>query len=153
MDLLTICIHHWELQAITTPSLISTLYKSPHHLLNLFPACCVFHSRSLAAASNSGDSSASPHPHRYSPANIPQLNCSADCLQDNSSARTMQKTQLLYRCRGVFAAPLHINGRGADYIQNAALLLLRSLTSNGRCLRSHFLATGLYVTLCQLFSL
>jgi hypothetical protein len=54
-----ICMHHSELQAITVVSLISTLYKSPQHLLSLFPACCVFKSSSLATASNNGDASAS----------------------------------------------------------------------------------------------
>jgi hypothetical protein len=50
---------HSELQVIIALSLISTLYKSPQHLLSNFPACCVFTSRSLVTASNSGDSSAS----------------------------------------------------------------------------------------------
>jgi hypothetical protein len=58
MDLLTTYIHHSELQVTTALSIISTLYKSPQHLLNLFPAC-LFISRSLATASNSGDYSAS----------------------------------------------------------------------------------------------
>jgi hypothetical protein len=31
--------------------------------------------------------------HRYYPENIPQLNCSTNCLQGNSSERTTQKTQ------------------------------------------------------------
>jgi hypothetical protein len=43
----------------TALSVISTLYKSPQHPLRLFPACYVFNSRSLATASNSGDSLAS----------------------------------------------------------------------------------------------
>jgi hypothetical protein len=59
MDLLTIYTHRSKLQVITALSVISTLYKSPQHQLKLFPACRVFISRSLATASNSGDSSAS----------------------------------------------------------------------------------------------
>jgi hypothetical protein len=59
MDLPNTYTHHSELQVITAPPLISTLYKSPLHPLTLFPACCVFISRSLPAASNRGDSSAS----------------------------------------------------------------------------------------------
>jgi hypothetical protein len=55
----SICTHHSELQAITAPPLISTIRRSPQHPLSLFPACCVFTSRSLATASNSGDPSAS----------------------------------------------------------------------------------------------
>jgi hypothetical protein len=46
--------HDSELQAITPPPLISTLYKSLAHTLS-FPACYVFTSRSLVTASNSGD--------------------------------------------------------------------------------------------------
>jgi hypothetical protein len=81
-----------------------------------------------------------------------RLNSSVSCLQDNSSARTTQKTQPLYCCRGVFTAPLHSNGRCADRIENTVLLLLhacmlRALASNGRCLQSHCLATDLYATI------
>jgi hypothetical protein len=57
MDLFTTCTHLSEPQVITALSLISTLYK-PQHPLKLFPAC-VLTRRSLATASNSGDSSAS----------------------------------------------------------------------------------------------
>jgi hypothetical protein len=56
---LTTYTHDSELQAITAPPLISTIHQSPQHPLSRFPACCVFISRSLAAASASGDSSAS----------------------------------------------------------------------------------------------
>jgi hypothetical protein len=59
MDLLTTYTHRPELQVITVPSLISTLYKSPRHSLSLFLTCCVFISRSLATSSNSGDCSVS----------------------------------------------------------------------------------------------
>jgi hypothetical protein len=59
MDLLTAYTHNLELQVITALSLISTLHKSPQHPISLFVACCVFIGRSLATASNSGDSSAS----------------------------------------------------------------------------------------------
>jgi hypothetical protein len=59
LGLLTIRVHHSELQVNTAPFLISTTHRSPHRLLSIFPACCVFESRSLATASNSGDSSAS----------------------------------------------------------------------------------------------
>jgi hypothetical protein len=50
--------HDSELQAVTTPPLTSTIHKSPQHPLNPFQPA-VFISRSLATASNSGDSSAS----------------------------------------------------------------------------------------------
>jgi hypothetical protein len=50
MDLFTTYSHHSELQVITALSLISTNHKSPQHTLSLFPACCVFISRSLVTA-------------------------------------------------------------------------------------------------------
>jgi hypothetical protein len=59
MDLLTTYKHRLQLHVITVLSLIYTLYKSPQHPLSHFPACCVFISRSMVTASNSGDSSAS----------------------------------------------------------------------------------------------
>jgi hypothetical protein len=37
------------------PLLISTFHWSPQHPLSLFPACCVFNSRSLVTDSNSGN--------------------------------------------------------------------------------------------------
>jgi hypothetical protein len=58
MDLLTTYIHHSELQVITAP-LVITIHRTPQHLLSLFPACCVFNSRSLATDSNIGDSATS----------------------------------------------------------------------------------------------
>jgi hypothetical protein len=56
-------------------------------------------------------------------------------LEDNSSARITQKTQLLSFVE-VFTAPLRSNGRGADRIEKIVLLLsracmLRALPSNG----------------------
>jgi hypothetical protein len=36
MDLLITYTHNWELQAVTAPPLISTIYKSPQHSLSLF---------------------------------------------------------------------------------------------------------------------
>jgi hypothetical protein len=57
LDLLTTCTHHSELKVITALSLISTPIN--HYTLSLFPACCVSKSRSLATASNSGNSSCS----------------------------------------------------------------------------------------------
>jgi hypothetical protein len=53
--LLTTYTHNLELQVITAPALISTLYNSPQH--KSFLSCCVFTSRFLVTASNSGESS------------------------------------------------------------------------------------------------
>jgi hypothetical protein len=59
MNLLTTYTDDSELPAITAPPLISIIHKSPQHPLSLFPACCIFTSRSLATASNSVESSVS----------------------------------------------------------------------------------------------
>jgi hypothetical protein len=80
-----------------------------------------------------------------------QLNRSAIC-QNKYSARTTRKTQPLYCCRDVFKAPLHSYLCSADHIENVVLLFVRPgmllmLPSNGRCLPSHCLATGLYATI------
>jgi hypothetical protein len=40
LDLLTTCIHHWELQVIPIFSLVSILYKSQHHPLNFSSLLC-----------------------------------------------------------------------------------------------------------------
>jgi hypothetical protein len=55
----TLYTHHSELQVIRVLSLISTLYKTPQQPLRVFPACCVFNSRSLATTYNTEDLSAS----------------------------------------------------------------------------------------------
>jgi hypothetical protein len=59
MDLLTTCTHHSELQVITAPLLISTIHRLPLHPLSLFLPLWNFNNRSLATASNNGDSSVS----------------------------------------------------------------------------------------------
>jgi hypothetical protein len=83
MDLLTTYTHNSELQAITAPSLISTIHKTP---AKPFPACCVFTSYSLSTASNSGDSSAS---HAEVLSSQPPAKDSTDSLS---------KSKLLYNC-------------------------------------------------------
>jgi hypothetical protein len=57
MDLLTTYTHDSELQAITAPSLISTLYRSQHAKSS--PDCSVFTSCCLVTDLSYGDSSAS----------------------------------------------------------------------------------------------
>jgi hypothetical protein len=46
-----------------------------------------------------------------------------NCLYDNSSAQTTQKTQPLY-CRDVFTVSLHSSGRGANRIEKTVLIFL-----------------------------
>jgi hypothetical protein len=43
-------VDHSELQVNTESLLISSIQRSPKHLLSVFPACCVFNRRSLATA-------------------------------------------------------------------------------------------------------
>jgi hypothetical protein len=71
------------------------------------------------------------------------------CLQDNSSAWTMQKTQPLLLRRHVHCA-LHGNGHGVAHIERRSSIVacvLQTLSDSDYCLLSHCLATGLYVTL------
>jgi hypothetical protein len=75
-----------------------------------------------------------------------------NCLRDNFSARTTQKTRPLYCCRSVSSSPFHSNGRGAGHMENTVLLLLRALPSNGQCLQSHRLRTGLYATILSVIN-
>jgi hypothetical protein len=101
MNLLTTYRHDSELQAITAPPLNSTIHKSPQHPLRFFPACCVFASRSLTTASNSGESSAS-HSQVLSsqtPVQNP-LGCPS-CIPYNSSARPSQTTAFILVCVSV----------------------------------------------------
>jgi hypothetical protein len=116
--------------------------------------CNVFTRRFLVTDLNNGDSAVSALMSLLSGEYL-ATELLRYCLQGNSSARTMQKTQPLYCFRGVFAASLYSNGRGADHIENTVLLLsracmLRALPSNGRCLLSDCLATGLYVTILSI---
>jgi hypothetical protein len=88
--------------------------------------------------------------------NIPQLNSNTNWLQDKSSERTMQKTQPLHCCRGMYIMPLHRKDHSTDHTEDTFLLLLcmcllRVLPSNGRRLPSHCLAMGSYATLLQIF--
>jgi hypothetical protein len=108
MDLLTTYAHNSELQVITALSLISTIHRSPQHSLSLSLACCVLTNRSLAMASNSGDSSAScsqvlsSHLPVQNSCQLSLLSLSCrvqrtrfpNSLLYNSSVRTTQKTPL-----------------------------------------------------------
>jgi hypothetical protein len=127
LNLLTPSTYHSELQAITALSLISTLYNSLlHPLVSLvyyslhfpFPGNGFQQSNYTSLTVTAGRMKCSLHslipffsvifdcqfkrlPQFYCSA--PKLICwqldsSANYLQDNSSARTMQKTQLLYCC-------------------------------------------------------
>jgi hypothetical protein len=129
MNLLTTYTHDSELQAITALSVISTLYKSPQHPLNLFQPAVLssvvpwqrlltvqflqllalgFYLLSL--------------PCRIQMAWLGR----PSCFQDNSSARTTQKTQSRYCCRDVFTAPLDSNRPHRKQAVSTVTLLLRT---------------------------
>lgn len=55
--LLTAYTYNSELQAISEQPLISTIHEITTAHVKSLPACCIFTSRSLATAANSGDSS------------------------------------------------------------------------------------------------
>jgi hypothetical protein len=93
---------------------------------------------------------------RYPLINTPQMNPQltpvASIVLKITIRHEPRRKHSLYFCRGVFTSSLHSNSRGADDIENSVLLLLRAwmlrtLPSNGRCLQSHCLATGLYATI------
>jgi hypothetical protein len=75
------------------------------------------------------------------------------CLEDNSSARATSKTPFFYCCASVrfrwnvFTEPLLRNGLHNPVVLLLRACMLRALPNNGRCLQTHRLATGLYVTL------
>jgi hypothetical protein len=56
------------------------------------------------------------------------------CLQDNTSARTIEKSQPLYCYGRVFTAKLHSNGRGTDSKENSLCIMYP-------CLQFHCLET------------
>jgi hypothetical protein len=162
-------IGHLELQAITALSLISTFYKSQQHALSIFQPA-VFTGRSLATASNSGDSSASraqvhlchsrqcntlvncqlnygaisSQPPLQSSTEMPTPN-SLDfprCLLYNFSVQTTSKRPFLYCC-----VRLHLRGNVfTEPLLRNGCLFTRLLHSNGcTCLfRGPCLATGLH---------
>jgi hypothetical protein len=76
-------------------------------------------------------------------------------LQDNSSARAISKTPFFYCCarvrfRGnVFTEPLLRNGLHNPVVIFLRTCMSRASPSNGRCLQSHRLATGLYSTVSK----
>jgi hypothetical protein len=117
-----------------------------------------------------------PCPLVNTPRLNPKLHCSVNCLHDNSTERTTQKTQslllkLLYctivfqqsrnglhrkqslsiveesLSRAVFTEPLLRNGLHNPVVLLLSACMLRALHSNGRCLQSYLSATGPYTTL------
>jgi hypothetical protein len=162
MDLLTTYVHHSELQAIITLSLIYTLYKSLAHAKSSQSSLDVSWQRLLtveilqllalrfliAAAraelnslNYSAISSQTPLQSSTELPTLTKLDCPS-CLLYNSSARTTSKTPFFCCCVHVcfgwnmFTEPLIRNGR----------LFIRLLHSNGctRCLiRGLCLTTGL----------
>jgi hypothetical protein len=83
--ILSTSTHDSWLHLIIAPSLISTLYKSIQHTLS-YLVFCVFTSRFLATASNSGDSSAST------------LKCT-DSLTTLTNSASESESELLYDWR------------------------------------------------------
>jgi hypothetical protein len=121
MDLWTTHTHGRELQVITVPSLISTIRKSKQHTAKIFPACCIFTSRSLATAYNRLGSSASRASRR-------ELYLTIDLSPKFSSRKLFgtdhaENTALLLSYRCVYCAVTQ-NCRGAGLIENTVLLLL-----------------------------
>jgi hypothetical protein len=114
--------HDSELQAFRASPLYlynSQLTTAP---TKPFPACCVFTSRSLATASNSGDSSTSR-------------------AQILSSQNPLQNSTILTKLQTPLPVITYRLGLHRKYI-----FIFRTLTSTRRCL--YRLATGPYSTIC-----
>jgi hypothetical protein len=113
----------------------------------------VFPSRCLVPALNNRDSSTSVLTPLPAGCTIHSWTHCSNCPGYNISARTTQKTPFFYccgrvRCCGiVFIEPLPTNGRGADHRKHRSSIVA-GVPSNGRCFQSHYLATGLYTTVC-----
>jgi hypothetical protein len=114
LDLFTTYTHHSELQAITTLSLIFTLYRSLHAKFS--PACNVFTSRSVATASNNGDSSSSRPQVRSSQPPIQswircQLNYNAIFSQpplQNSTVNWLAQVEVKVMLRPTISRPVYL---------------------------------------------
>jgi hypothetical protein len=118
LDLLNTCIHHSELQLITAPLLISTIHRSPQHLLSLFAARCVFKSHSIATASNSEDFSAS-RSHVTTVRRISRnwilLNCQLNYSAISSETPLQSSTQLQNPNWRPFHTNLLLSSSQADF--------------------------------------
>jgi hypothetical protein len=140
LDLMTNYTHDSEPQVIRAPTLVSTVHKSAP--AKSFPACCVFTSRSLVTATNSGDSLASAFTFSLNGGSFPTLATDSflqnpvqnwlgypNVLPCNSSARPTQTTPFILVCvcyRGnAFTEPFPSSGR-------LFLLIKDMLPSNGR---------------------
>jgi hypothetical protein len=118
MDLLTALPHDSWLHLNIAPLLISKLYKPLKQTLGL---CCVFTSRSLLTASNSGDSSSAPT--KSSLHRLPH-NWLTSCLVITSRCGPRRKHRSLLYSKlfrwNVFAKALPSNG--CVYLLNKNLL-------------------------------
>jgi hypothetical protein len=121
-----------------------------------FPICCVFISGSQVTASNNGDSSASRSQVLSSQTPVENWTWCPSCLGCNISARTNRNPrfqQYLDGCMRICLPNRCLETAVKRTSENTTLLLLRMLPSNGCCLQSHRLATGIYATLRSLVSL
>jgi hypothetical protein len=129
--------HNPELQTITAPPLISTIHKSPQRPLRRVPTFCVFTSRSLATASNSGDFSVSraevlsSQPHRHN-------SLIAPTVQFLGTDHIENTVLLLHSCpltQERFSELLLRNCRGADHRKRRSSVAFVSVEA-GTCLPS-----------------
>jgi hypothetical protein len=136
------------------------LYNSWLHFINNYHTQTsllsdVYTSRSLVAASKGGCSPSSVFPSRPLPQLPASHRSSSHRLNPNSPLTHSLINQLLHFAsfNWTRSSPLYsLCIPGTDHTENTAILLLcacmlRSLTSNVRCLQSHYLATGLHATI------
>jgi hypothetical protein len=135
MDLLIVYIHDLELQALTTISLISTLYKSLH--AKSFPACSVVTSRCLVTAFNNGDSSASVLTSLLS-GKYPTLNCQLKYSAISSQPSLQDSTDN----RLIAPAVLVITSRHGPHRKHRSYIVACVFVAAGTCLPSCCPVTG-----------
>jgi hypothetical protein len=137
MDLLTTYTHDWELQAITAPPLSSTIHKSPQHPISLFQSDVFISSsqqRVLTAILQL-------HVLRSSPHSLP---CRTDSQLSLSHAYNISARTLRKHSSSIVASNCCII---KNLLPSNGNVFTEPLPRNGRCLQSHCIATGLYVTI------
>jgi hypothetical protein len=168
LDLLTPYTQHSGLQAIQrycwsthftvhrcTRSILSLYYSYPgngfvsltvtsNHTWSLLITVW-FLSCQYSAAANFEDSTQFKSKFISWQAGLPKLDCSVEffCMTTLHGRHGKHRLLLSRIILGVFTAPLHSNGRGADHVGNSTSVV-------EACLPSRCLAMGMHVTTCTL---
>jgi hypothetical protein len=130
-------------------SQITTAHTKP------FPACCVVTSRSLATAYNSADSSASRAQILSAELPLKQLCLLLITSRHGPHRKHHSPLVALMSVAAGTCLPNRCSETAAAWTTESTVFslflacMLWALPSNGRCLQSHRLATGLYATILR----